>query len=431
LTRVTKIHRKKKYTVFYRIYRRIRYLNFVRKKRKRTLRELKAAKKTEIRQARNKSREQLKKDLLEDKRRRLLEKERTAREAEEEKARLARVEHEYRPIAEAERAKLKKEEKLNARFNRRRKRRLARTLFRSSVRRFKQGLLSLNVRNLKRWIRDFKSRKESRRNLLSIAVNSSSLFILSYLFVYIFALLITSLTGTLFEYSSTIYYYDIYFTIRGDQWYHDAVKVIYSSAPFACLFIGTLLLIIFSYIREDKGIYKMFFFWGFLHSYTMFFGGVLVGTIFGTGLGHAINWSYILDTGKMVYSIISIAVFILIGVLSSKSFLISANTYYNNLTMGAIRGRFVWAQMVLPFLAGNIMMFVFRMPRLKMYYIFVAVTMILVIIPAWVSTRFYPNMYFHEDPVKIRVRWKLAALALGVYAILRILLGIGIPVDFT
>jgi hypothetical protein len=430
LTRVTKIHRRKKYTVFYRIYRRIRYLNFVRKKRKLALRELKAEKRAEIKLARKKSREQLKKDILEDKKRSLLEKERLAKEIEQEKARLAKVEVEYRPLAEAERKKLLNKEKTNARFNRRRKRRLTRLLIRSSFKRFRQGLLSLNITNLKRWIRDFRKRKEARRNLISIAVNSSSLFILSYLFVYIFALIITSLTGTLFEYSSTIYYYDIYFTIRGDQWYQDAVKVIYSSAPFACLFIGTLLLIIFSYIREDKGLYKMFFFWGFLHSYTMFFGGVLVGTIFGTGLGHAINWSYILDTGKMVYAIISIAVFILIGVLSSKSFLISANSYYNNLT-GAVRSKFVWAQMVVPFLVGNIMMFIFRMPRLKTYYIFVAFTMILVIIPAWVSTKFYPNMYFHEDPVRIKVRWKMVLLALGFYAILRILLGIGIPVDFT
>jgi hypothetical protein len=430
LTRNANIYRRKKYNVFYRIYRRVRYLNFVRRKKKRALRQLRAKENAELREVRQKSREQLRQQILEDKKRKSIEREKKARELAEEKTRLAKAAEDYRPVLEAEQDRAIEEQKADTLFRRRRRKRLIRFYLKNSIKRLRKSILSLNARNIRLWVVELRAQKQMRRNLWTITINSSSLFILSYLFVYIFALLITSLAGTFFEYSSTIYYYDIYFTIRSDQWYHDAVKVIYSAAPFACLFIGTLLLIVFSYVREEKGLYKMFFFWGFLHSYTMFFGGVLVGTVFGTGLGHAINWSYILDTGKMVYSIIAIAVFILIGVLSSKSFLISANTYYNNLT-GAVRSKFVWAQMVLPFIVGNVMMFVFRMPRLKMYYIFVGITMILVIIPAWISTRFYPTLYFHEDPVSIKPRWKLVFLALFVYAALRILLGIGIPVNFT
>jgi len=430
LNRDSNIHRRKRYGIFYKVYRRIRYLCYVRKKKKKTIRELRQLQREELRLAREKGREQLQNDLLEDRKRKHLEREQQAAEFKSQKAAFSKAAEEYQPVLKAQKEQVKKKQEAESVFLRKRRRRLIRFYFRNSGRRLKRWILSLNYKNFKKWLRNYKSRKQERRNLYSIAVNSTSLFILSYLFVYLFSLLVTSISGTFFEYSSTIYYYDIYFNIRSDQWHHDAVKVIYSSAPVALLFIGTILLIVFSYIREDKGLYKMFFFWGFLHSYTMFFGGVLVGTIFGTGLGHAINWSYILDTGKMVYSIISLAIFILIGVLSSKSFLLSANTYYNYLT-GSVRSKFVWAQMVIPFLAGNIMMFVFRMPVLKTYYIFVGITMVLVVIPAWVSTSFYPTMYFHEDPVSIKPSWKLIALAIIVYIILRLLLGVGILIDFT
>ncbi len=408
----------------------MRYIRYLRRKRKALLKQLNKQELQERKQARSISKEQLKRDLFEDRKREQREKEIRTVELESVKEKFLRDVEEYRPKLNTLRAQQKTEQEQQKEFQKMRRKRLMRFYARNRSRGFKRWLLSINRRNLRKRIAHYKSQKQARKNFYSIAANSTSLFLLSYLFVYLFSLLVTSISATFFEYSSIIYYYDIYFNIRGDQWHHDAVKVIYSSGPIACLFVGTILLIIFSYIREDKGLYKMFFFWGFLHSYTMFFGGVLVGTMFGSGFGHAINWSYILDTGKMVYSIIAIAIFILIGVLSSKSFLISANSYYNNLT-GNARGMFVAAQIVIPFLLGNILMFLFRMPRLKMYFIFVGITMILVILPTWISTRFYPNMYFHEDPVRVRPSWKLIALAAIVYAILRVLLEIGIPVDFT
>jgi len=416
--------------MFYKIYRRMRYLRYVRKKKKQHLKAIRNQRREEVRMAREEGKKQFKLDLIEERQRKQIKKDIQLKELDIEKAEFHKAVDEYQPVIKAQKAQIRKDQEAEKTFQRKRKKRLLRFYFKNSLKKTGIWIRSINPENFRKWIRGYRSRKHLRRNLYSIAANSTSLFLLSYLFVYMFSLLVTSISGTFFDYSSTIYYYDIYFNIRYDQWYHDAVKVIYVSGPLASLFVGTLLLIIFSYIREDKGLYKMFFFWGFLHSYTMFFGGVLVGTVFGTGMGHAINWSYIMDTGKMVYSIIAIAIFILIGVLSSKSFLISANTYYNNLT-GGLKHKFVWAQMVVPFLLGNIMMFAFRMPILKMYYIFVGITMILVIIPSWISIRFYPNMFFHEDPVSIKPSWKLIALAIAVYIIMRILLGVGILIDFT
>ena len=382
---------KKKYNIFYKIYRRLRYLKYIKRKRKQVFKKFEKQASREAREVKLKEKERLRIEKSEDKKKKRLERKQRSEE--------------YRKIR-TEQAQFIKENKNKF---------------------IVTAILSVNRKNIHKAYLDFKKSKTLRGEFTSITINATALFILSYLFIFFFSMLASAIASTIFDFSSIIYYYNVYFFIRSDEWYADAVKVIFSSGPVAALFLGTLLLIIFSYIREDKGIFKMFYFWGFLHGYSFFFGGLLTGTLFSRGFGHVIIWSYIMDTGKLVYSFISVAVLITIGLLSTKSFLISANSYYTNINKKNSTS-FIFAQVVMPFILGTIILTLIRLPKIDEYFIFVTLTLLLVIIPILANYRLYPVLYFEEEKITIKTNLKLFISTIIIIVLFRIILAIGIPI---
>ncbi|MBE9492215.1 MAG: hypothetical protein IMY70_04960, partial [Bacteroidetes bacterium] len=411
----------------YKIYRRLRYLRYVKRKRKQVLKELKKQASREAREVKLKEKERLRIEKSEDKKKKRLERKQRSEEYRKIRTEQAQFikENKNKYIAlEEEKSRIDKKKRKE---RKKRIRRLIRFLFRKKIRNFKTAILSVNRRNIHKAYLDFKKSKTLRGEFTSITINATALFVLSYLFIFFFSMLASAIASTIFDFSSIIYYYNVYFFIRSDEWYADAVKVIFSSGPVAALFLGTLLLIIFSYIREDKGIFKMFYFWGFLHGYSFFFGGLLTGTLFSRGFGHVIIWSYIMDTGKLVYSFISVAVLITIGLLSTKSFLISANSYYTNINKKN-RTPFIFAQVVMPFILGTIILTLIRLPKIDEYFIFVTLTLLLVIIPILANYRFYPVLYFEEEKITIKTNLKLFISTIIIIVLFRIILAIGIPI---
>ena len=382
---------KKKYNIFYKIYRRLRYLKYIKRKRKQVFKKFEKQASREAREVKLKEKERLRIEKSEDKKKKRLERKQRSEE--------------YRKIR-TEQAQFIKENKNKF---------------------IVTAILSVNRKNIHKAYLDFKKSKTLRGEFTSITINATALFILSYLFIFFFSMLASAIASTIFDFSSIIYYYNVYFFIRSDEWYADAVKVIFSSGPVAALFLGTLLLIIFSYIREDKSIFKMFYFWGFLHGYSFFFGGLLTGTLFSRGFGHVIIWSYIMDTGKLVYSFISVAVLITIGLLSTKSFLISANSYYTNINKKNSTS-FIFAQVVMPFILGTIILTLIRLPKIDEYFIFVTLTLLLVIIPILANYRLYPVLYFEEEKITIKTNLKLFISTIIIIVLFRIILAIGIPI---
>jgi hypothetical protein len=241
------------------------------------------------------------------------------------------------------------------------------------------------------------------------------------------SLLTSAISGLFFDYSCKIYYYEVFWLVGNDQWFGDSVKTIYSSGPILAGIIAVFLAIIFSYIRTDRGLAKLFILWSFLHGFNAFFGSLLIGSMFGKGFGYAIIWSYISDTEKVIYSIVSLTVLILIGSLTAKSFLISANTYYNHLEKKQ-HSAFIWAQVGIPFIVGNLLIGFVMFPKILWYDMTVSMALIISIIPIFIGSRISPSLYFEEEEVKIAFKVKTILYSIVFIFLYRLLLGIGIPV---
>ena len=418
--------KRKKYSFFYRIYRRMRYLRYVKKLRKQKARDI--SKQEESLNIDQKSiiREQQKSDRKAEKLKRQHDRDEAKRFKDElqafNKDDLAENQEKYEQELKVRKEHFQKERK----YRKRKRARLIRFYAKYCGRRLIRGFISLNPAYFPKHIRKAKQNKLIIGDFFVIFFQSTILFVAAYLFIFLIGLLASSISGTFYDYASKIYFYGIEWSVGSDQWYGDSVKMIYSSGPIVVVIIAVFLAILFSYIRTDRILTKLFFLWSVLHGFNAFFGALLIGSMFGKGFGYAIVWAYISDTEKVIYSIISITVLILLGILTTKSFLISANTYYSFLAKSKQR-LFIWAQVGFPFIFGNALIGLVMFPQILEYDMILSLALLISIIPILVGYRTSPSLYFEEEKVKIRIKPKVMVVAIAFIVLYRIVLTIGIP----
>lgn len=416
----------RKYTFFYRIYRRIRFLRYVSRLRRQERKAFRIAEKKEARERKERLRAQSRLDRISDKERKRQE------EADRLKAiddlRLARKMDLQLNADKYERErKLKASRKAKDRFYRRRGRK---RLFRFYLKVCRKNSLKfigqLNPMKLPELIRQVRQNRKLLYDFIVISLQSTILFVAAYLMIFLIGLLTSAISGKFFDYNSIIYFHEVFWLVKPDQWYGDSVKMIYASSPIVSGIIAVFLAIIFSYINTDRTLGKLFILWSLLHGFNAFFGSLLIGSIFGKGFGYAIIWSYISDTEKVIYSIISILALFLVGVFASRSFLISANSYYSSLE-SRMQRFFIWAQAIVPFLLGNILIGMIMFPRVLVYNMTVSLALVISIIPIALAHRFYPSMYFEEEDIGRKIRPAMMIYALTFIVLYRLILGLGIP----
>jgi hypothetical protein len=421
-------HKKRSYSSFYKIYRRLRFIRY----KKKLLKRHDHAFKQKVKQDLHDQTAQMRDFMLSERKSRLIK-----QKAEREEARKFKLElkkeialreklarQEWESLTHEDRRKLKQAASQEKKARKLQRRQGIRNLSKN----FQQSFHSINLKSVERKLKAFRDSGPSRRKFFLISFNSTILFLLSYLSLFLVSQAITVLAAQFFDYPATVYYYEIYFNIGQESWFHDSVKTIYSSGPLLIFVIGISMLIIYSNLKENPGVFKLFFLWGFLHSVNMLFGALLIGTLFDTGVGYVISWMYVMDTGKLLYSIISIFLLVIAGLIATRPLLISGNTYYNEINEGN-RTTFIIAQVIMPYLAGNAFLLIIRQPRFVFYDTFIALTIIISIIPILVTYRTYHELYFEEEEKMPQIAWKPIVVLVILVLIFRGLLGIGLHID--
>ena len=161
------------------------------------------------------------------------------------------------------------------------------------------------------------------QNYVYILVNSTVLFLFAYLFVYLLTQLAVVAAAATFNIDTVLYYYDVDFLIRAREWLPDAVKVVYSSGPFAALIIAILSFIVYAHMTEENTVVRLFILWVFCHAFIHFFGEMLMGSLIGGGIGYVVMFLYFTDTSKMVFSVFDFVFIIFTGFAMSRLFLFS------------------------------------------------------------------------------------------------------------
>jgi len=275
--------------------------------------------------------------------------------------------------------------------------------------------------------------KENSHNRLSIAVNSTAYFIISYLIVYFVTQFTTTVTALSCNIPVQFFYNKIEFLVRSTVWTSDTIKIVFSVGPITALILGVLCLIMYSKVTDTNGLLKLFFLWGYVHGFTIFFGSILIGTFVNQGFGYVLNWLYLFDTAKLILILLSAMVMLFIGLFTLKFFLISANSYYN-VQYPRNRKSFLTNQILIPWIIGGFLVNLFKIPidqhfGISQYFIYnllVFCTSLLIIVPPYFRVYRYSELYFDEEPKNFSISWIALIVSILMFFVFRIGLNWGI-----
>jgi len=264
-----------------------------------------------------------------------------------------------------------------------------------------------------------------RRTFQIISLNSCLLFLIAYLIIYVLNLFITGYTAIAFNIPVLVYYYDVDYLIRGIDWTPDSVAGVFSSGPITMFAISLFLFILYKSVETETGILRLLVLWMIFHALTRFFGEILVGAVLNKGFGFVILYMFVMDTGKVVLTILGFVAMFTLGLYMSRLSMYSANIYFNDLLKN-YRTKFIISQFILPFLIGNMVIFLIKIPHINYFDIAVNASMILFLIPVSVRSFSMEDFYFDEDQRTIKPKMVLLTATILSLFFFRLILGFGL-----
>ena len=87
---------------------------------------------------------------------------------------------------------------------------------------------------------------------------------------------------------------------------------------------------------------------------------------------------------------------------------------------------FVYSQFIIPFLLGTGIILLMKIPRITMLDIVVSCSMAVLLIPFAGNARLTEDIYFDNEPRKIRISWKWLVVTIPLLVLFRIIFGIGV-----
>ncbi len=260
-----------------------------------------------------------------------------------------------------------------------------------------------------------------------IFINSTVIYLLAYLFIYLAKGFATALAANSYLIQTILYYYDVDFLIRSGDWTPDMIQVVFSAGPFIAFFICLISVVIFANTTYENWPVRLFVLWVMCHSYVQFFGELMLGALLSKGFGWVIAYLFYFDTSKMVISLFGFICLISAGLGLTRYVLYSGNIYFNKLDKNN-RMPFIISQIFLPFIIGTAIIIWIKQPKITQLEVVVAISMILLMLPATIRARFFGNMYFDEEPKKIKVMWPWLLAALLLIPAFRFIFGMGIRI---
>ncbi len=273
--------------------------------------------------------------------------------------------------------------------------------------------------------------KVVRNRFIALAANSTILYIISYLFIYVLNQFTSVVVGSHFGLYCKLFYYNILWPAPSSKlWSFDSVITTFISGPIFSLFLGSLLIILFFLIHEKNRMFRTFFLWGYLHAFNFFLSSFIAGAISDSGMGYALNWLYFSTVDKIIASILGTFILAFIGLASTNNFFKTAPL--NFFLSKQNRILFITFIVIIPWLIGSFIILLFKIPHNTPYETLLFVPLIFAFIPIFpnFNSKQSSRAKILNETKKIAVSWRLLVLLIIVVLTYRIGLGYGIMFDF-
>ena len=258
---------------------------------------------------------------------------------------------------------------------------------------------------------------------------STAYYIMAFLIIYVIYQIVTILVASYSHISGIWYYYQLKFPLNSPLYTRTNLILIFASGPIVSLLLvlGSLKMF-FSKINFFKR-FKLFFLWGFICGVNMFFGAYIVGFITRTEFIYTSEWlflSNVFDIEEIIFTLISFGMLIGIGRIVTPLFLVSSGSV--TLIKPEFRLYFIISQVMLPWLAGVVILFVLTLPNYYIPLVFKTITPIILLFPSLVIYNSRKFAKIHKSGVVQHnyFRWGIIIVFFASLLFYRVILNFGL-----
>lgn len=261
---------------------------------------------------------------------------------------------------------------------------------------------------------------------MTITVNSTMIFLLTYIITYLFYWLTCMLIASWYGLDSILYYYDLRFNDHSPLWNRFNILVVTGVPPFLCLFIAIWLFQVMAKRERYVSLQKLFILWLSFHMFNHFFGAFPSGVVTDEGFGYVAAWLYMNTAFKFMFSILSLFVLTVIGFYSAERILETSDSQTR--IKSEHKTSFILYQTALPWLIGTVLMLLLRIPKNfdYPYETLMFFTLAFMVIPPFFNEKVKPKLNLLKIKKKRRLNLGYIAMAIALLLFLRIMLGIGL-----
>ncbi len=264
------------------------------------------------------------------------------------------------------------------------------------------------------------------RNYYFYTINSTALFVISYLVVYLTYQLTVLIAASRWKLDSVFFYYDLAFNDYSPLWTRYNNLLVTFSGPFISLIIGFLFFRFFSIRPKVRGFLKLFFLWIALHGFNFFFGAFASGVAFSEGFGYVPEWLSFNVFWQILVSLLFLFILGLIGFYTASRFLDTSNSAYRVRDENKLK--FLFYQVVLPLLFGATLILLVKIPNNMPYDMGNIVTLVFVIFPVLFNRHARPTITFEGDRKPTQIKWNFIAIFVILLLAFRIGLNNGLHI---
>ncbi|MES2388069.1 MAG: hypothetical protein V4543_08705 [Bacteroidota bacterium] len=263
--------------------------------------------------------------------------------------------------------------------------------------------------------------------LILIAVNSTVIYIISFIFFFVLYHLTTSITAYNNDLSAKLMYYGTDISVGRYEWSKTRVVYTYAMGPLVCFFAAIICRYFYiAYYRKRRGFVKLLLTWGFIHGLLFSFGNVITGIITGRGVGNAFKWAYAGQAIQYGAAGFSLLVLILLGFAMTRAFLATSPSQtliengFNN------RPLYVLFAAVIPWFVSSLLMFLIQYPKQFSANMLIMIMMVPILLPTLSFSAVNMRVTLSKSKDQVNLGWPYIILCAIVVIGYRIILEFGI-----
>ena len=239
------------------------------------------------------------------------------------------------------------------------------------------------------------------RKFLYLAINSTAIYVGTFILVYFLYQLIIFCTVNGFGEEIIRHYHNIVFTSQPSLLTRVGILLIASLGPILLLLFG---LFLFNWVFKRPGLagmQRLFVLWLAMHSINHFFGAMMYGAITSEGFKDVTRLLNVQQMLMFFLAFTALVVEFWIGLLAARHFLETTTSL--TLINSENRRRFIVSQAMLPWIIGSLFMALFfHAENFNFTYeLLTFITMGFITIPVWLNRHRRPRLRIRKKKVRV------------------------------